>query len=634
MYGYDPARVETLHQRTREALAALAEIRSDDPAASDAMRAVARTRDTLEHGWMPFIDAIRTSTAMTVWRRALDTAQLHHASSHAAHASGASPRPAVMSWIATNGLDELSDIDVIDHLHDSIERFRDAVAGGGDLERAERQLATYAEEAVRRARHDRAEFAAAMDAHLGDRGAIAILGAIDVLDAAARRDPRRHGLPPAALDLAELLAPLGAAAPVLELIGAHLRTSASLAPMIAATSRAWDPAVLVELTRGLIHAIEERDYLLATITPIQLAANVGALSHALADDPIASLTLLGDDLALDYLATNQYLDAPSVEAIITAGLLRAPTGSRAAMGDGLDALSRLVTISDDDTLNDGTKRGLAASMLTYFPALAPHLDVRIPAVVPYGPDPGDTVEVGSYCDLQRLFGQLLTDDPAQLVLGAMTERYRIAETAGLAAAIAARPGDHASEHRARIAAALADVSAIGALVLRSRAARISLDAYEHGLVVGRARLVVAWAAAIGAVVVPSSSAALLPAMPIASEVVTTALGLTEPARVRNLGADAASAIGFTVSVIGLPTHAPRIRSALGLGRVPAATWRRLDDLLEELGETDDHQRRLALHSTIVTIAAGDPDLDLFVTQLETLGGDATNASPQPPASCN
>jgi hypothetical protein len=629
MYGYDPARVETLHQRTREALAALAVIRSDDPAADDAMSAVARTRDTLERGWVPFIDAIRTSTAMTAWRHALDPAQQRDPT-----ANRASPRPPATSWIVTNGLDELSDTDVIDRLHVSIERFRDAVAGDVDVDRAERQLATFAEESVRRARHDRSAFATTMEAHLGDRGAIAILGAIDALDASARRDPRRRGIPPAALDLAELLAPLAAAAPVLELIEAHLRTSTSLAPLIAVTSPAWDPTVLLELTRDLVRAIDERDYLLAMITPIQLAGNVGALSRALADDPNASLTLLTDEQALDYIATNPYLDAASVEAIITAGLLRAPTANGEAMGDGLEALSRLVTISDDDVLNDGTKRGLAAAMLTYFPVLAPQLDVRIPVVVPYGADPDDTVEIGSYCDLQRLFGQLLTDDPAQLVLGAMTERYRIAETAGLAGAIAARLGDEAGEHRARIAAALADVSAIGALVLRSRSARISLDAYEHGLVVGRARLVVVWATAIGSVVVPSSSAALLPAIPVASEVVTAALGLTEPARVRNLGADAASAIGFTVTVIGLPTHTPHIRAALGLGSVPATTWRRLDDLLEELGETDDHQRRLAIHSTIVAIAAADPDLDLFVTQLETLGGDADNAGPQPPASCD
>ena len=72
VYGYDPARVELLYHHTREALAALATIRSDDPAAGEAMRAVARTRDTLEQGWMPFIEAIRTSTAMTAWRHALD----------------------------------------------------------------------------------------------------------------------------------------------------------------------------------------------------------------------------------------------------------------------------------------------------------------------------------------------------------------------------------------------------------------------------------------------------------------------------------------------------------------------------------------------------------------------------------
>ena len=387
------------------------------------------------------------------------------------------------------------------------------------------------------------------------------------------------------------------------------------------------------MTTELIRAIDERDYLMAMITPIELAGNVEALARALADDPVASLAVLGDDAVLDYIATNVYLDPSSVEAIITAGLLGAPIAGGAATRDGLDALSRLVAISDDDLLNDGTKRGLAAAMLTFFPVLAPQLDVRIPVVVPYRTDADHTVEIGEYCDLQRLFGQLLTDDAAQLVLGAMTERYRVAETAGLAGAIAARRGDAAGEHRARIAAVLADVSAIDALVLRSRAARTSLAAYEHGLVVGRAKSVISWAAAVGSIVVPSSSAALIPAIPIASEVVTTALDLAEPAQLHNLGFDAASAIGFTVAVIGLPTGAPGIRAALGLGAVPAATWQRLDDLLEELGDTDDHQRRLAIHSTIVAIAAADPDLDLFVTQLETLGGDSVNAGPQPPASC-
>ena len=144
---------------------------------------------------------------------------------------------------------------------------------------------------------------------------------------------------------------------------------------------------------------------------------------------------------------------------------------------------------------------------------------------------------------------------------------------------------------------------------------------------------IAWAIAISSLVVPPSNV-VLPAIPLASEVVTAALDLAEPARLADLGIAAASAIGFTVTVIGLPTRTPNIRTALGLGSVPVATWQRLDDLLDELGETDDHERRLAIHSTIVAIAADDPDLDLFVTQLDTLGGDAVNAGPQSPASCN
>ncbi len=165
-----------------------------------------------------------------------------------------------------------------------------------------------------------------------------------------------------------------------------------------------------------------------------------ALARAVADDPGGRAhDARRRSSCSTILATNPYLDASSVEAIITAGLLHAPGAGGAAIGDGLDVVARLVAISDDDQLNDGTKRGVAASMLTFFPLLAPQLDVRIPVVVPYGTDPDDTVEIGSYCDVQRLIGQLLTDARAQLVLGAMTERYRVAATAGLAGAIAARP---------------------------------------------------------------------------------------------------------------------------------------------------------------------------------------------------
>jgi hypothetical protein len=627
-YGYDPARVEVLHDRTLAAVAALGEIRSDDPAAADAIRAVARARDTLERGWMPFIEAIRTSTAMTAWRHALGTDPSHHA--FASWASGRSP---VAAWITTNGLDHLTDSEVIDRLHDSIEGFRAAAAGSGDLERAERRLTTFAEEAVRRSRDDRAGFAAAMGARLDEGGAVAILGAIDAL-ATVGRDPRRQGVPPASYDLAELLGPLSVSEPVAEWIAIHLRSRTSLAPLIAERPSAWDPDVLVGLTAGLIGAIEERDILTRRIAPNELAGNVGALAVALAQYPAASLALLGDDLVLDFLATNRYLDDKSVETIFTAGLSVAPNAGSAALRDSLDVLSRLVSITDDDQLNDGTKRGVAASMVTFLPRLAPQLDVRIATIhVPYGMGHGESVQIGSYCDLQRLIGQLLTDDVAQGALGLTTETYRAEQTRPLVRAIAAQPGAEPAEHRARIAAALDDVSDFTALVLRSRAAQTSLAAYAHGVVIGRAKSVVEWAATIGSIVVPSSSTAVRAVIPIASDVLTAALDLTDPVELSNVGIDAASAIGFTVAVIGLPTHSPKVRAPLGLGKVPAATWRQLGDLLEELSETKDHERRLEIHAQIVAIEAGNKDLDLYVTALEIAGGDAANASPQPPASC-
>lgn len=628
MYGYDPARVDALHRLTREAVDALAAIRSDDGAAADAMRAVARARETLEQGWIPFIDAIVTSTAMTAWRQTLGADPFSHAF------GGGAPTPA--GWIGTNGLDHWSDTAVIDQLLEMTDRVRRSDASLSSSEQAEQNLAIFAGEAVRRARYDRSRFATAMEARLGEWGIADILGAIDALAATARFYPDRQSTRPAQLHLAELLGPLSKSAPVADTISWHLANRGSLGPLIAETYRAWDPTVLVALTTDLVRAIHEGEYVEFSGSPVPLTAsgradNVGALAEALAHYPAAALALLGDDRALELLATDPHIADSSAEAIMTAALLGAP---RTAIGDGLEVVSRLVAITDDDKLNDGTKRGLAASMLRFFPLLAPQLDVRMPIVVPYGTDPGDAVEIGRYCDLQRLFGQLLSDDTAQLVLGAMTERYRVAETSGLASAIRARPGDDAAEHRARIAAALADSSAIDALVLRSRNAQSSLAAYEHGVVVGRAKSVVEWAGMISSFAIPSSSTVLRIAIPIASEVVTEALDLIEPAELKDLGIGSTSAIGFTVAVIGLPTRRQAVRTELGLASVPAATWQRLDDLLEELADTDDHDRRVEIHARIVQIASADPDLDLYVTQIESLSGDAANAGPQPPASCS
>jgi hypothetical protein len=65
--GYDLARVRALGHRTAEAIERLRSIRSDDPAAADAMRTVELARRNLEDFWMPAIREIEYSDAMVSW---------------------------------------------------------------------------------------------------------------------------------------------------------------------------------------------------------------------------------------------------------------------------------------------------------------------------------------------------------------------------------------------------------------------------------------------------------------------------------------------------------------------------------------------------------------------------------------
>ncbi|WP_395159216.1 hypothetical protein [Ilumatobacter sp.] len=65
--GYHPQRVDALHLHARAAIADLMSIRSSDPAAASAIRAVVLTRRNLEDHWLPLIVAIRASNAMITW---------------------------------------------------------------------------------------------------------------------------------------------------------------------------------------------------------------------------------------------------------------------------------------------------------------------------------------------------------------------------------------------------------------------------------------------------------------------------------------------------------------------------------------------------------------------------------------
>jgi hypothetical protein len=67
--GYDPDRVRALAHRTREAIDATRRLTSDDPAAGEALLALAALRHTLGHHWMPALLDVLRSDALTIWSR-------------------------------------------------------------------------------------------------------------------------------------------------------------------------------------------------------------------------------------------------------------------------------------------------------------------------------------------------------------------------------------------------------------------------------------------------------------------------------------------------------------------------------------------------------------------------------------
>jgi hypothetical protein len=68
--GYDRDRIRALSRHTRDAIAGTFEVRSSDPAAADALRAVRLLRQNLEDHWMPALLDIERSEAMVSWNRA------------------------------------------------------------------------------------------------------------------------------------------------------------------------------------------------------------------------------------------------------------------------------------------------------------------------------------------------------------------------------------------------------------------------------------------------------------------------------------------------------------------------------------------------------------------------------------
>jgi hypothetical protein len=112
-FGYDLERVRVLRGRTLDAVDAARRLRSDDPLAAEAVRAVAVLRRTLEDQWIPALLDIERSDAMVSWHHAGLAGVEPAGTTNAPPSTSPSMEVARCHWTP---LTPLSDDELLEHL--------------------------------------------------------------------------------------------------------------------------------------------------------------------------------------------------------------------------------------------------------------------------------------------------------------------------------------------------------------------------------------------------------------------------------------------------------------------------------------------------------------------------------------
>lgn len=376
--GYDPDRISVLTERTRQSIDALTGLRSDDPAAADALRAVRLLRRTLEDHWMPALDEIRRSEAMVSWTRHGPSVPWWLRTGWSSRRwigdrpAGDATVPAFLRRTATAWAN-LGDDEIVDLL---IRADRLLLT---DLAEPTAGLGTFADEIARRA--------------AADRG------------------------------FAERIVRLSVRLPLVGLLTARARfPTGVVAGMVRSMMWPHGPAATVDLD---LHA---------EALSTAIASLVG--------DAAACLDLLLDPIVLHGIASWERLDADVTTAFVTAGLHTAVTEDPGRLADGYAVLATLTALVNgplDHGIQPGVALGVAASMAGYIETLAPAIrqEGSYP-VVAIGPDL--EAELGTYDDVVDLVGVLLREPSAQAALGTVVGAYTTSVVADLGAEIGVRPG--------------------------------------------------------------------------------------------------------------------------------------------------------------------------------------------------
>jgi len=335
---------------------------------------------------------------------------------------------------------------------------------------------------------------------------------------------------------------------------------------------------------------------------------------ALRDNAGAVLDVLTNPDALFTLANWSLLDTKEVQEFTTAGLYEAVLDDATRLADGYEVLAELTRLTNgrlDDGMQPGLARGVAISMDAYLETLAPALvkEGSNPVLVVVS-DQDDIVELGSYSDVTDLFGALMRDAPAQAALGGSLGRYTNEMVYDL--------GENIIKHQglnrvSQFADLLGDAA-------RAEQAELVMAAAAEAA----SRRQVGSAVRTGVNVGLSLSSAGIVARSVTNEAMKVATDWAtqvRPDELIDLSIPSETYDLITVAAIAMVADNPSVRSALGLNTIPAQSWGKIDDLLDDIENSDnssERARKIVLLDRY--IEDDEPDLGGYMSEVRDTAG--------------
>ena len=361
--GYEPGRVAQLSQRALEAIDALADLTSTDPAAAEAIRTIRLTSRNLEDHWMPALHEIQSSDTMARWRTSrLGTFGLRSLSAlDNSLPDHLRPRDSAVAIPLTTRSNLLSRLDFLE---------RRAVTGLAN----ERSLTHRADASTKRE--------------------------LEELGAQLARWVARDR------EFADELIELS----VSNMLVGHLLGGARFS-----SSFASEVVRRMAVPNGPDTGVDH----------VRYAASLSSALASLSDDPAACLDLLLDQSTTYALASWQLLDTAMLANFVVSGLHVAVVDEPSRLRDGYEVLQFLTRATNgplDGGMSAGMAAGVASSLAGYIDTLAPAIEqegstpVVIRAVSP-------SLELGTYDDLVDLFGAVIRVPVAQPALGTVLAAY-------------------------------------------------------------------------------------------------------------------------------------------------------------------------------------------------------------------